>query len=366
MNFIFIFLQRNGHSFEHIFRYLVIFEMKKTVGEKFIEREAANAAKLAAQKAGLAEQHEIEVANKKREEKAIKAENRKLEQIFEKLTKESSAGEYDVNNTTLPHSCLDKEIDNLADKTEAINFDAANYEVFYYFTYVVVYLLLNIFVPQRKLKNTCIFHTCGICGLEFGLENLSLLDDPKVAPRIAMSSLKDRYLETMALIDDPSVTQQKKGWARAMRTEMLDGLLRDAKYACDVCISQLPKLLPAKKKKITKKKVVDENPVIDETPVFRCAPDNGQPVDLRKIVDMQVKWSNLHQDDFERGVTYHNSKEREARVELLSDELALLTLLEHHIFFARKEYWERQQVAAAAAAVATQSDSVAHTNGQIS
>jgi hypothetical protein len=37
------------------------------------------------------------------------------------------------------------------------------------------------------------------------------------------------------------------------------------------------------------------------------------------------------------GVEYHESEERAARVDALSDELAQLTHLEHIIFFAKRE-----------------------------
>jgi hypothetical protein len=177
------------------------------------------------------------------------------------------------------------------------------------------------------------FHTCGICDREFGLEKMELLSDPEVALRIALSPLKKMWEKQIAPKDDPNATSQARGYATAMFNELLDGILRNAKYACKLCVSQLPKLTKAQKRNLS--------PPSPHQEEFRCAPDTAAPPNMRKIIDLMNKWSDLHQDDSERGVSYHESEERVTRVDALSEELAQLTKLEHIIFFAKREYYRK-------------------------
>jgi hypothetical protein len=118
----------------------------RTVGEKFAEREAAKVAKLAAQKAGMVEEYEESVRvkkleariaadtakqlakrNKQEAKKIEYVENKKLSRILEKVSNDEN--EFDVSNTSLPSASLEKEVDELTDKMDYINIDAANYEV---------------------------------------------------------------------------------------------------------------------------------------------------------------------------------------------------------------------------------------------
>jgi ATP-dependent protease HslVU (ClpYQ) ATPase subunit len=117
-----------------------------TVGEKFAEREAAKLAKLTAQKAGLSEEYEesirvkkleakiaaetakqLEKRNKQDAKKTENVENKRLDRNLERIL--NNENEFDVNNTSLPSASLEKDIDELTDKMEYINIDAANYEV---------------------------------------------------------------------------------------------------------------------------------------------------------------------------------------------------------------------------------------------
>jgi hypothetical protein len=121
-------------------------KIKRTVGEKFAEREAAKLAKLTAQKAGLSEEYEesirvkkleakiaaetakqLEKRNKQDAKKTENVENKRLDRNLERIL--NNENEFDVNNTSLPSASLEKDIDELTDKMEYINIDAANYEV---------------------------------------------------------------------------------------------------------------------------------------------------------------------------------------------------------------------------------------------
>jgi hypothetical protein len=167
---------------------------------------------------------------------------------------------------------------------------------------------------------------------------MKLLSDPQVAARIALSDLKVMWERQVAVRNDPMATKYQRNYAQAMFNELVDGILRNAKYACKICISQLPKLPSA-----VHKKSPDNRPPLtpppEQYPQFRCASaDSGAQPDMWKIKNMMNKWSDLHHDDYVLGVDYHESDERTARVEALSDELAQLTHLEHIIFFAKREY----------------------------
>ncbi len=119
---------------------------RRTVGEKFAERETAKLAKIAAQKAGLLEEYEesvrvkkleakiaadtakqLEKRNKQEAKKNENVENKRLGRTLENILNDEN--EFDVSNKSLPSASLEKEIGELTDKMEYINIDAANYEV---------------------------------------------------------------------------------------------------------------------------------------------------------------------------------------------------------------------------------------------
>jgi hypothetical protein len=165
---------------------------------------------------------------------------------------------------------------------------------------------------------------------------MKLLSDPHVAARVALSDLKAMWERQVAVRNDPKATKYQRNYAQAMFDELVDGILRNAKYACKLCISQLPKLPSVVHKKATENN--PPSPLPEQYPEFRCAPDSGAQPDMRKVKNMMTKWSDLHHDDYVLGVEYHESEKRAARVDALSDELAQLTHLEHIIFFAKREY----------------------------
>ena len=71
-----------------------------------------------------------------------------------------------MNNTSLPSAFLEKDVDELADKMEYINIDAANYEVTTtrMLPFASFYETVTL---QKAINETCIFTHVG-----FAIENL--------------------------------------------------------------------------------------------------------------------------------------------------------------------------------------------------
>jgi hypothetical protein len=114
----------------------------KSVGVKFAEREAEKIAKLAAKKDGREEEYVAQLAQKKLEAKIAsdsikqlqkiskkKAENDRLSRLHNKI--DISPENFSMENKTIPsvHITQDSSIDDLANQMNAIEIDAANYEV---------------------------------------------------------------------------------------------------------------------------------------------------------------------------------------------------------------------------------------------
>jgi hypothetical protein len=113
------------------------------------------------------------------------------------------------------------------------------------------------------------------------------LTDEKLMARIALSDLKEKYDKFIAVKDDPTAKQNRKGIAQSMFEEMEDGILRGAKYACNVCVDGLPKL-PTKV--CQKKQQHDEKAA--SAAAFQCAPSyiDGS-ANMKKVSDQLTKWA---------------------------------------------------------------------------
>jgi hypothetical protein len=144
---------------------------------------------------------------------------------------------------------------------------------------------------------------------------MKLLSDPHVAARIALSDLKVMWERQVAVRNDPNATKYQRNYAQAMFNELIEGVLRNAKYACKLCISQLPKLPSATAHKNATENNPSSSPPFEQYPEFRCASDSGAQPDMWKVKNMMNKWSDLHHDDYLLGVDYHESEERAARVD---------------------------------------------------
>jgi hypothetical protein len=113
----------------------------KSVAVKFAEREAEKIAKLAAKKDGREEEYAAQLAVKRLEAKIAAGSKKQLEKINKKLAEnkrisrlynkvEDAPENFSLENTTIPtiHVAQDS-VDDLTDSMNAIDIDAANYEV---------------------------------------------------------------------------------------------------------------------------------------------------------------------------------------------------------------------------------------------
>jgi hypothetical protein len=114
----------------------------KSVAVKYAEREAEKIAKLAAKRDGREDEYAAQLAGKKMEAKIAsesikqlqkinkkKADNDRLSKLHNKI--DISPENFSMENKTIPsvHIAQDKTIDDLTNQMNAIEIDAANYEV---------------------------------------------------------------------------------------------------------------------------------------------------------------------------------------------------------------------------------------------
>jgi hypothetical protein len=165
------------------------------------------------------------------------------------------------------------------------------------------------------------------------------LNDENLMARIALSDLKEKYDKFIAVKDDPTAKQNRKGIAQSMFEEMEDGILRGAKYACNVCVDGLPKL-PTK---VYQKKQQAQTQHEKAAASFQCAPSyiDGS-ANMKKVSDQLTKWALLHHEDSERGSIFHDSEERAVKVSKLSKEFSLLTREEQYVFHMKRDLCKRR------------------------
>jgi hypothetical protein len=82
--------------------------------------------------------------------------------------------------------------------------------------------------------------TCGICSADTALKDCVLLTE--LRDEIAVSEIKTMFEELISPLFDLSAKQSSINYAKAAQMEMVDGILKEAKYCCGHCANELTKI----------------------------------------------------------------------------------------------------------------------------
>jgi hypothetical protein len=82
--------------------------------------------------------------------------------------------------------------------------------------------------------------TCGICSSDTALKDCVLLTELK--DEIDASEIKTMFLEMLSPLNDCNAKQSAINFALAVQFELVDGILKDAKYCCNRCSGELSKM----------------------------------------------------------------------------------------------------------------------------
>jgi hypothetical protein len=85
--------------------------------------------------------------------------------------------------------------------------------------------------------------TCGICSADTALKDCVLLTE--LRDQIEVSEIKTMFEELISPLFDLSAKQSSINFAKAAQMEMVDGILKEAKYCCSHCANELTKMYKA-------------------------------------------------------------------------------------------------------------------------
>lgn len=92
-------------------------------------------------------------------------------------------------------------------------------------------------IIQEQLDLHVTLHTCGICSADTALKHCFRLESYQT--EILASELKDMFLEMIEPLSDCNASKYQVSFARAVKDELVDGVLKHAEFSCRKCIREL-------------------------------------------------------------------------------------------------------------------------------
>jgi hypothetical protein len=153
------------------------------------------------------------------------------------------------------------------------------------------------------------FHTCGICGREFGLRDMVTLES--VQHRINASGINEMWLEKTANRNNPQTSQQRRNYELAMYEELPNGILRHATYACKICVKHLPNVVPkthVPNSFVDKIKAITVHLNAGNSPKFVINPNDAPSIKRMQQSMLDIYYKSMAEESLKRSIIFNGIK----------------------------------------------------------